>query len=95
MEILAGFPVNHTPLPYVFRKNIILKEVKVLCFDRLLQEYHSKEFRMRENYGIAAPFVWGDGPRDEGTDATTDIPRTYSTIEISVWQEESAAEDLR
>jgi|GraSoiStandDraft_36_1057302.scaffolds.fasta_scaffold58901_2 hypothetical protein len=57
MEILAGFPVNHTPLPYVFRKNIILKEVKVLCFDRLLQEYHSKEFRMRENCGIAAPFV--------------------------------------
>ncbi len=37
---------------------------------------------MRENYAIAAPFVQGDGPRDEAKDATTDIPRTYSTIEI-------------
>ena len=65
-----------------------------MCFDRLLQEYHSKEFRMHKNHALPAPFVPGDGPRFESKDATTDVPRTYSTIEISVWQEESAAEDL-
>ncbi len=32
-----GFLVNHNlPHPYVFHKFIILKGVKVICFDRLL-----------------------------------------------------------
>ena len=47
---------------------------------------------MRKNYAIPGPFVWGGGRRHETKDATTDIPSTYSTIEISVWQEESATE---
>src|SRR6267142_3441121 len=31
------------PSPYVFHKSIILKEVKVLCFDRLLQVFIPKD----------------------------------------------------
>src|SRR6267142_286782 len=38
-----GFVVNNNdPLSLVFHKYIILMVVKVLCFDRLLQVYHSK-----------------------------------------------------
>ncbi len=47
------------------------------------------------NCAIPTPlFCRGNGHLGDATDATTDIPRTYNTTEISVWQEESAAEDF-
>ena len=42
-DFLIGRVVNHnTPGPYAFCKYIIIKGVKVLCFDRLLKEYQRK-----------------------------------------------------
>src|SRR5258706_10720059 len=35
--------ITHPPHPPVFRKSMFLKGVKVICFDRLLQVYHSKK----------------------------------------------------
>ncbi len=55
MGIVLGFVVNHnTSLPYVFHKSIILKKVKTLCFDRLLQVYHSKRLVSHQNWAEGA-----------------------------------------
>ncbi len=73
-DFIIGNLVNHKhPPPYVFHKSIILKVVKVLCFDRLLKEYQTKGL-------IDGPFVSDGWLRIQGTapkkeSAAVELPR--------------------
>src|SRR5712664_1195159 len=55
----VGCLVNNTyPLPHVLHKNMILKKVKVVCFNRLLKVYDSRG--LTSTTSLCATPLWND-----------------------------------